>query len=84
MTFREIESYHPYYAMLEGERPPAYEHFYRPDDAMWPIYGITFVRFNNGFNLSVSVKRAIDAWWETCEMYNPIPLELAPIIKELL
>jgi hypothetical protein len=84
--FLELRHEHPYLKVLATENLPVKEteHFYQPTDGDWPIYGITVVRSNAGFNISVSVKHGMDEWWECCDYHNPIPYELAPIMKGLI
>ena len=82
MTFKPIVPEHPFLTDLNGMNDK--DHLYQPMDKEWPIYNVVVHKLETGFNVVVFIKRNSDAWWETCNYFNPIPFELAPIIKDLL
>ena len=83
---KPISPDHPYLADLKAENLPVQDkdHLYQPEFTNWPIYNVTFHKLQTGFNISVSVKRSTLSFWESCNYFNPIPFELAPVMKELL
>jgi len=56
----------------------------------WPLYSVTVHNTNGedfgtpGFSLGMSTKRSPKATWVPMEIWSPFPLEMGPILIEML
>jgi hypothetical protein len=83
VELKPIDPSHPYLP-TKSRIPGEVEHFFQPVEVEWPLYSISVHKLEDGFSVSVQIKRSMDSWWEACNYFNPIPFELAPFLKELL
>ena len=84
MVFKPITPTHPYVVEPDTPKDTALSQHFQPIDAEWPLYHIQVYRHEDGFSLSVFLKRAPDCWWVACDYWEPIPFGLLGILTAML
>ena len=87
MAFKPISPGHPFLADLKKAGLADSQdrnRLFQPETENWPIYEVAYRKLESGFSINVSVKRNMLSVWETCNYFNPIPFELAPIITSIV
>jgi hypothetical protein len=92
---KQIRPDHPYLICFEkdeGEPCPHTDEIFQPDDADWPLYSVKLHMVsaedsyygNPGFAFGLSIKHEMRSFWLPADPWNPMPVEVAPVLIELL